>query len=156
MTQHAARFRRDLSREFLTQYTKTYRSIIPLLIARQVVVSAPAPSSRDPLARLALAGLLALTVTEFLWEMLLAPLRPGGSWLALKALPLALLVAALTRGSRRAQQWLALLLPFYFAEAVVRVLTESGRHALVAGFAAVIAAVSFVALLSWARARRVR
>jgi uncharacterized membrane protein len=119
-------------------------------------VSAPAPPSRDPLARLALAGLLALTVTEFLWEMLLAPLRPGGSWLALKALPLALLVAATTRGSQRAQQWLALLLPFYFAEAVVRVLTESGRHALVAGFAAVIAAVSFVALLSWARARRGR
>lgn len=109
-----------------------------------------------PVARLALAGLLALTVTELLWEMLLAPLRPGGSWLALKALPLALLIAAILRGSKRARQWLALLLPFYLAEAVARAATKSGRHALVAWFAAMIATVTFVALLAWARAERAR
>jgi uncharacterized membrane protein len=111
-------------------------------------------TAAPPVARLTLAGLLALTVTELLWEMLLAPLRPGGSWLALKALPLALLIAAILRGSKRARQWLALVLPFYFAEAVVRAATESGRHALVAGFAAVIAAVTFVSLLAWARTER--
>jgi uncharacterized membrane protein len=97
--------------------------------------------------RLALAGLLALTLLQFLWETLLAPLRPGGSWLALKALPLALLLAALLRGSRRASGLLALLLPFYFAEAHVRAMTEQGRHAFVAAVAAALAAATFVALL---------
>jgi uncharacterized membrane protein len=107
----------------------------------------PVPPRPRTSERLALAGLLALAVLELLWETLLAPLRPGGSWLALKALPLALLIAALLRGSRRARGLLALVLPFYFAEALVRAVTEHGRHALVAAVAAVLAAATFVALL---------
>jgi uncharacterized membrane protein len=102
-------------------------------------------------ARIALTGLLVLALTEFLWETLLAPLRPGGSWLALKALPLALLLAGVLRGNARARAWLALLLPFYFAEALVRALSESGRHSLVATVAAGVALVTFAALLAWAR-----
>jgi len=91
-----------------------------------------------------------------LWELLLAPLRPGGSWLALKALPLAVLVPSALRGTRRALQWLSLLLPFYIAEGIVRGFTESGRHALVAWGAAAIATATFVALLTWVRAHRPR
>lgn len=78
-------------------------------------------------AAVSLVGALALF--EVLWEIALAPLRSGGSWLALKALPLALLWPALRRGRLRVRQWTALLLTFYFAEAIVRALTESGRHA---------------------------
>lgn len=104
--------------------------------------------------RLAVAGLVALTLVAFLWEWILAPLRPGGSWLVLKALPLALLLPSTLRGARRALQWLALLLPFYAAEGVVRGLSESGRHALVAWVAAAIAAATFVAVLAWVRGRR--
>ena len=37
------------------------------------------------------ATLAALLLLEVLWEIWLAPLRPGAFWLALKALPLALL-----------------------------------------------------------------
>ena len=37
------------------------------------------------------AALAALLLLEILWEIWLAPLRPGAYWLALKALPLALL-----------------------------------------------------------------
>lgn len=109
------------------------------------------PVRPSPLARLALAGVLALLAITLLWELLLAPLRPGGSWLALKALPLALLLPAAVRGSRRALQWLSLLLPFYLAEGIVRGFSESGRHALVAWVAATIAGASFVALLAWLR-----
>jgi uncharacterized membrane protein len=101
--------------------------------------------------RVALLGLIALVLFSFLWEMLLAPLRPGGSWLALKGLPLALLVPAASRGRRRALQWLALLLPFYVAEGVVRGFSESGRHALVAWAGAGIALATFTALLAWTR-----
>jgi uncharacterized membrane protein len=91
---------------------------------------------------------------ELLWELWLAPLRPGGSWLALKALPLALLWPGLARGTRRPGQWLTLLLPLYLAEAVVRAVSESGRHALVAWMAAALAAVAIAALLACFRAGR--
>ena len=75
---------------------------------------------------------------------MLAPL-PGARWLALKALPLALLVPGVARGTRRPRQWLSLLAPFYFAEALVRALTETGRHGAVAALAAALAAITFVA-----------
>jgi uncharacterized membrane protein len=70
----------------------------------------------------------------------------------LVALPLALLVPSALRGTHRALQWLSLLLPFYAAEGVVRGFSESGRHALVAWVAAAVAATTFVAVLTWARA----
>ena len=79
--------------------------------------------------------------------MLLAPLRPGGSWLALKALPLALLWLALARSSRKARQGASLLLPLYFGEALIRALSESGRHAMVAAMDAALAGIAFGALL---------
>jgi len=117
-------------------------------------VSVPAPSSTPREARIASLGLIALVLFCLLWELLLAPLRPGGSWLALKALPLAVLVPSALRGTRRALQWLSLLLPFYVAEGIVRGFTESGRHALVAWVAAAIAAATFIALLAWVRSGR--
>ncbi len=104
--------------------------------------------------RTALAAVFALALTELLWETLLAPLRPGGSWLALKALPLAILWLAMARGSRRARQAASLLLPIYFGEALVRALSESGRHALVAALAAGLAVVAFAALLASFRSAR--
>jgi uncharacterized membrane protein len=119
-------------------------------------VSVPAPTSTPRAARVASLGLIALVLVCLLWELLLAPLRPGGSWLALKALPLAVLVPSALRGTRRALQWLSLLLPFYIAEGIVRGFTESGRHALVAWVAAAIAAATFVALLAWVRSSRPR
>ncbi len=107
-------------------------------------------------ARLALIGLIALTLICLMWELVLAPLRPGGSWLALKALPLALLIPAASRGVPKALQWLSLLLPFYLAEGIVRGASESGRHAMVAWGAAAIAGATFVALLTWLRSRSSR
>jgi uncharacterized membrane protein len=105
-------------------------------------------------ARLAIAGMIALTLLAVLWETLLAPLRPGGTWLALKAVPLALLLPGVARGSRRARQVATLVLPWYAAEGLVRAITEHGRHALVAAMACAIAVVSFVALVAWLRAGR--
>lgn len=102
-------------------------------------------------ARIATSSLVALALVLVLWEWQLAPLRPGGSWLVLKALPLVLLLPATLRGTRRALQWLSLLLPFYVAEGVVRGITESGRHALVAWMAAALAATAFAAVLTWVR-----
>ena len=99
-------------------------------------------------------ALVALIVLCLAWELWLAPLRPGGSWLALKALPLALLWPGLARGERRARQWLTLLLPLYLAEAIMRAASESGRHAAVACMAAALAAVAITALLAGFRRQR--
>ena len=105
-------------------------------------------------ARWTILGLAALTLLQLLWEIALAPLPTGGVWLALKALPLAMLFPGVARGVRRPRQLLALLLPFYFAEGITRAWSESGRHAAVAAMAAVIAAATLVALLTWFRAER--
>jgi uncharacterized membrane protein len=104
--------------------------------------------------RLAVAAVAALVLLELLWELWLAPLRPGGSWLALKALPLAVLWPGAARGDRKPRQWLTLLLPFYVAEGIVRVLTENGRHALLAWMATAIAIVAMFALLAAFRRAR--
>jgi len=93
------------------------------------------------------AAVAALLLLELAWELWLAPLRPGGSWLALKAVPLMLLWPGLARGAKRSGQWLTLLLPLYLAEAIARAVSESGRHAVVAGMATVLAAAAFAALL---------
>jgi uncharacterized membrane protein len=58
-----------------------------------------------PWQRVSVAAVAALILLELLWELWLAPLRPGGSWLALKALPLALLWPGLARGAKRPRQW---------------------------------------------------
>ena len=115
---------------------------------------AAAPRGRPDWQRLAVAAVAALALLEALWELWLAPLKPGGSWLALKALPLALLWPGLAGGALKARQWLALLLPLYFGEAIVRAVTESGRHGIVALAATATAAVAFGALLASFRAAR--
>jgi len=79
---------------------------------------------------------LALVVLCVTWELLLAPLRPGGSWLALKALPLALLLPGMMSGHVRTMQIATLVVLLYIAEAAVRL-----------GDAAPIGTLAFIELL---------
>jgi uncharacterized membrane protein len=102
--------------------------------------------------RRATAALLAtLALLEICWELWLAPLRPGGSWLALKALPLVALWPGVARSRMRALQWALLLLPWYFAEGVVRGFSESGRHALCAATAAALSLATIASGLAYVR-----
>jgi uncharacterized membrane protein len=71
-------------------------------------------------------GLLALALLALAWELWLAPLRPGGSMLAWKALPVGIALLCAMRGTRRTYQWLSMLILFYFTEGVVRAWSESG------------------------------
>ena len=72
----------------------------------------------------AVTGLLAMVVLGLAWELWLAPVRPGGSWLALKVLPLTLPLAGLLKHRLYTYRWLSLLLWLYFAEGVVRATSE--------------------------------
>lgn len=65
-------------------------------------------------------SLIALVVLCVLWELRIAPLRPGGSLLALKALPLLLPLRGVLRGNLYTLQWAAMLVLLYFVEGVVR------------------------------------
>jgi uncharacterized membrane protein len=103
-------------------------------------------------SRIAIAALLALAALEVLWSVVLAPL-PYARWLWVKAIPLALLAPGVMRGARKPRQWLSLLTPLYFAEALVRALTEPGRHAIVAAMAAALSLTLFVAVVAWLRRR---
>jgi uncharacterized membrane protein len=118
------------------------------------VAPTPQVSAAARWHRLAVALIAALALLEALWELALAPLRPGGSWLALKAVPPALLWLPMVRGSRKARQAASLVLPLFVAEGIVRALTETGRHALVASVAAALAVGALVAVLMSFRAAR--
>ena len=69
---------------------------------------------------LAVAALLGLVVLCAAWELWIAPLRPGGSWLALKALPLCIPLAGLLKRRMYTYRWVSLLVWLYFTEGVVR------------------------------------
>jgi uncharacterized membrane protein len=105
----------------------------------------------EPWRRSIVALLAALALVEIAWELWLAPLKPGGSWLALKALPLVALWPGVAQGRTRALQWALLLLPWYFAEGLVRGFSESGRHALCAATAAVLSLATIAAGLVYVR-----
>ena len=84
-------------------------------------------SSQSPgvgLARTALASLLGLIALCVLWETVLAPLRPGGSLLLLKALPLAFAVRGVARRSLYTMQWASMLVLLYLMEGVVRAMSD--------------------------------
>ena len=102
-------------------------------------------------AALALASLIALCL---LWELWLAPLRPGGSFLALKALPLALPLPGIVSGNRYTYQWSSLLILAYLAEGATRAWSDAGLSAQLAAAELILSAVFFAAAVSYARLTR--
>jgi uncharacterized membrane protein len=69
---------------------------------------------------LAVGSLLGLILLGMAWELWLAPIRPGGSWLALKVLPLCIPLAGLLKNRMYTYRWVSLLVWLYFTEGVVR------------------------------------
>ncbi len=63
---------------------------------------------------------MALILLALAWELFLAPLRPGGSWLVLKALPLCIPLAGLLKNRLYTYRWVSLVVWLYFIEGVVR------------------------------------
>jgi uncharacterized membrane protein len=76
--------------------------------------------------RIALGSTLALLVLGVAWEMWLTPLRPGGSFLVLKVVPLLFALPGLFAGRRYTFQWAAMLVLAYFTEGVVRAWSDLG------------------------------
>ena len=102
----------------------------------------------------AIVALLALILLCLAWELWLAPLRPGGSWLALKALPLALPLSGILSGKRYTYQWSSMLILGYLAEGATRAWTETGMSRTLAMAEVLLSLVFFAAAVSYARATR--
>jgi uncharacterized membrane protein len=100
------------------------------------------------------ASLLALTVLCLAWELWLAPLRPGGSYLALKALPLTLPLIGILEGKRRTYQWSSMFILAYFAEGATRAWTERGDGQFLAAAELALSAAFFAATVAYARLTR--
>ncbi|MNI27024.1 hypothetical protein D3C73_807450 [compost metagenome] len=73
------------------------------------------------LASVSLFALIVLCVT---WETVVAPLRPGGSWMLLKALPLAFPLRGILRGNLYTYQWASMLSLLYLMEGMVRAMSD--------------------------------
>ena len=74
----------------------------------------------DVTRKLALGSTVGLIVLGVAWEMWLAPIRPGGSLLALKVLPLFVPLAGILRNRMYTYRWLSLLVWLYFTEGATR------------------------------------
>ena len=73
----------------------------------------------------AIASLVLLILWLVAWETVVAPLHPGGSWLALKAVPLLIPLGGVVRRDIYTLQWSSMVILLYFTEGVVRAWSDS-------------------------------
>jgi uncharacterized membrane protein len=102
---------------------------------------------------LAVGSVLALIVLGLAWELRLAPVRPGGSLLAFKVLPLCLPLAGLLRNRMYTYRWVSLMVWLYFVEGVVRAYSDRGLSARLALLEAALCLVLFAACVLHVRMR---
>jgi uncharacterized membrane protein len=107
------------------------------------------PRAHPAFAIGALTSLIALIVLSLAWELWLAPLRPGGSALALKALPLVFALRGTLRRSVYTLQWASMLVLLYLAEGIVRGMTDSGLSARLGWFEAFLSLAFFACALAY-------
>lgn len=113
--------------------------------------TAPAVNLTRQLAVASLVGLIALGLA---WELWLAPVRPGGSWLALKVLPLCVPLAGLLKNRMYTYRWVSLMVWLYFTEGVVRATSDRPPSAYFAMAEVVLCVVLFIACAQHVRLRQ--
>lgn len=107
-------------------------------------------SSKPSLPYLAsCVSLIFLILLSLSWELWIAPLRDGGSWLALKALPLCLPLGGILKGRIYTYQYSSMLILIYFAEAVMRLFDASPAERLCAALSLISCIIFFVACLAF-------
>lgn len=100
------------------------------------------------------ASLILLIFLCLLWEATLAPLRPNGSLLLLKALPLLLPLFGILKGKHYTYQWASMLMLFYFTEGVVRAWSDKGLNAKLATVEIIFSLIFFFCAIFYARLTR--
>jgi uncharacterized membrane protein len=98
-----------------------------------------------------IASLIGLILLGLAWELWLAPLRPGGSFLVLKVIPLLFPLFGILRGKRYTYQWASMLILAYFTEGVVRAYSDRGLSATLGAIEIVLSVVFFFCAIYYAR-----
>lgn len=96
-------------------------------------------------------SLVALIFLCVAWELWLAPIRPGGSSLVIKALPLLIPLMGILKGRRYTYQWAPMLVLFYFIEGVSRGWGETGLSQMLALGETALSVVFFFAAVYYAK-----
>lgn len=97
------------------------------------------------------SSLIALILLCLAWEGWLAPLRPGGSLLILKAAPLLLPLFGILRGRRYTYQWASMFILLYFTEGTVRAYADTGLSAALAFIEIALTIIFFFSAVFFAR-----
>ena len=100
------------------------------------------------------ATLIALIFLCLGWELWWAPLKPGGSWLWLKAALLLTPLFGILRGKRYTYKWLSLLVQLYLLEGLTRATSDHGLSQLLAIGETLLAATLFILVVLYIRATR--
>ncbi len=111
------------------------------------------PAGVDMTRWMAVGSLLGLIVLGLAWELWLAPLRPGGSWWAIKVLPLCIPVAGLLKNRMYTYRWVSMLVWLYFTEGVVRAWGDPWPSNGLAGLQILLCTALFVACALHVRIR---
>lgn len=96
-------------------------------------------------------ALIALILLCTAWELWLAPLRPGGSMLVLKVVPLLIALFGILRGKRYTYQWMSMAILLYFTEGTVRATSESGMAQWLAVAETALTVMFFVSAIYYAK-----
>lgn len=99
-------------------------------------------------------SLIALILLCLAWEGWLAPLKPAGSQLVLKAVPLLLPLFGILKGNRYTYQWASMFILFYFTEGCVRAWADKGLSAKLAFVEILLSVVFFAVTVLYARVTR--
>ncbi|WP_439890931.1 DUF2069 domain-containing protein [Ralstonia sp. 25C] len=100
---------------------------------------------------LSAASLVALILLCAAWELWLAPVRLGGSWLALKALLLAWPLPGVLRKNRYTMQWASMFILLFFTEGIVRATSDAGLSRSLAWGEVMLSVVFFFATIFYLR-----
>ncbi|KZE33312.1 DUF2069 domain-containing protein [Crenobacter luteus] len=103
----------------------------------------------------AIASLIALILLSLAWELLLAPLRPGGSFLALKAVVLLLPLMGILKGRVYTYQWSSMFILAFFTEGVMRGWGDSGLSQRLAWLEVALTVAFFACVVLFVRSVRI-
>lgn len=103
------------------------------------------------LYRLSVGSLIALMLLCIAWEWFLAPLRPGGSWLIIKFLPLLLPLRGVLSRNRYTMQWSSMLILLFFTEGIVRATSDRAPSSTLAWVEVALTLVFFVSTILYLR-----